>query len=50
MTQLPVLVNVTVEPFAPDTAHAPGVLEESTLNTTGLPDRPPVAVSAAEPP
>ena len=34
----------------PDTVHAPGPLEGSTVNTTGLPEPPPVADRAAEPP
>ena len=34
----------------PDTVHTPGPPEPSTENTTGLPEPPPVADNAAEPP
>jgi hypothetical protein len=34
----------------PDTTHTPGSLAGSTENTTGLPERPPVADRCAEPP
>ena len=36
--------------MVPDTVHTPGPLEGSTENTTGLPEPPPVADKAAEPP
>jgi len=45
MTHRPTAVKVTVDP---DTVHAPGVLEASTENTTGLPEPPPVAHRFAE--
>jgi hypothetical protein len=38
-----------VVPLAPDTLHTPAPLE-ATVNTTGLPDPPPVADKAADPP
>ena len=47
MTQLPAAVKVTE---VPDTVHTPGPPEESTENTTGLPEPPPVAGNSAEPP
>ncbi len=36
-------------PLAPDTLHTPAPLE-TTVNTTGLPDPPPVADKLADPP
>ena len=36
-------------PLEPDTLHTPVPLEESTENTTGLPDPPPVADRSADP-
>src|SRR5260370_337306 len=47
MTQLPTAVKVTV---VPDTGHTRRPLAGSTENTTGLPEPPPVADKAAEPP
>jgi hypothetical protein len=38
-----------VVPLAPDTLHT-AVLLEATVNTTGLPDPPPVADNVADPP
>jgi hypothetical protein len=35
--------------LVPDTLHTPVSLEESTENTTGLPDPPPVADKVADP-
>src|SRR5580658_183282 len=46
MTQLPGAVKVTE---VPDTVHTPGPPEESTENTTGLAEPPPVADKCAEP-
>ena len=37
-------------PFVPDTVHTPDPDVESTENTTGLPEPPPVALSVSEPP
>ena len=47
ITQLPIAVYVT---FVPDTRHTPVPLDASTENTTGLPERPPVAHKIAEDP
>ena len=37
-------------PFVPETVHTPESEDWSTVNTTGLPDPPPVALSVSEPP
>ena len=43
MVQVPAVTPLTVEPFVPLTVHMPVVV---LLKVTGLPDAPPVAVSA----
>src|SRR5581483_8706986 len=46
-TQVPAPIRLTSEPVA---LHAPGVALASIVNTTGLPDAPPVALTGYEPP
>jgi len=50
ITQAPTPVKLTVAPSIPDTLHTPCPLVGSTVNTTGLPEAPPVALRVSDPP